>query len=251
MTTDRPDLDLLADLDAGLLDEPQSGDLRAAALADPASAAVLDALTVTRAELAALPRPVLPPATAARWTAALDDAALEPTAPEQAARDQAAGNRAARERTRPLAPRSRHIPIGPTSGRGSSRPPAGPRRRRPRPAVVAGIALVAVLVGVGLVRSHAATVTVSGVELAAAGRAALGVGEAGEFAKPSRRSACLRSVSPPGVAADSPLLGGRGVELDGRPGVLMVLGTGELGSFDVVVVGPGCDALLTTLRVSR
>ena len=68
---DRPDIRLLADLDAGLLDAATARAVRAAAEADPAARAVLDALTATRAELAALPDPPVPPALAARWSAAL------------------------------------------------------------------------------------------------------------------------------------------------------------------------------------
>ncbi|MBC8092185.1 MAG: hypothetical protein H7Y15_09660, partial [Pseudonocardia sp.] len=45
-----PDPALLADLDAGLLDPAHAAEVRAAALADPRSAAVLEALRVTRAE---------------------------------------------------------------------------------------------------------------------------------------------------------------------------------------------------------
>ena len=65
MTADRarPDVRLLAALDAGLLDEATAREVRAAAEADPASRAVLDALAATRAELAAEPDPPVPPAT--------------------------------------------------------------------------------------------------------------------------------------------------------------------------------------------
>lgn len=74
MTPGGPDLELLADLDAGLLEPGHAERVRAAALADPASAAVLDALAATRAELAELPAPPVPTDVAARWAAALDAA---------------------------------------------------------------------------------------------------------------------------------------------------------------------------------
>lgn len=63
-----PDVDLLADLDAGLLDPVRAASVRAAA-ADPSSAAVLHALTAVRADLAALRPPPLPPDLARPWTA--------------------------------------------------------------------------------------------------------------------------------------------------------------------------------------
>jgi hypothetical protein len=83
-----PDVERLADLDAGLLDDDRAAAVRAAALADPRSAAVLDALAATRAELGALTPPPVPPLVAARWSAALAD--LDPPAP------------AARSRRRPV-----------------------------------------------------------------------------------------------------------------------------------------------------
>ncbi len=65
------DVAALADLDADLPDPHRAARGRAAAATDPDAAAVLDALAVTRAELAALPAPDVPRAVAARWTAAL------------------------------------------------------------------------------------------------------------------------------------------------------------------------------------
>jgi len=79
VTDGEPEVELLADLDAGLLDDDRADAVRAAALADPRSAAVLDALAATRAELGALAPPRVPPPVAARWSAALAD--LDPPAP--------------------------------------------------------------------------------------------------------------------------------------------------------------------------
>lgn len=64
-----PDVDLLADLDAGLLDPVRAAVVRDAVRADPRSAAVLDALAATRADLAALRPPPLPPGLAQPWAA--------------------------------------------------------------------------------------------------------------------------------------------------------------------------------------
>jgi hypothetical protein len=53
---------------------------------------------------------------------------------------------------------------------------------------------------------------------------------------------------------DAPLLGGRRVTFEGRPGVLLVLGTGRRGAFDVLIVdtdcGPGGGKLLAATRVT-
>lgn len=65
---ERPDVELLADLDAGVLDAERARAVRAHAAADPASARVLDALAATRAELRALPSMQVPPDVLARWT---------------------------------------------------------------------------------------------------------------------------------------------------------------------------------------
>ncbi|HEY4418939.1 MAG TPA: hypothetical protein VGN22_05465, partial [Pseudonocardia sp.] len=72
MTTPRPDLAQLADLDAGVLEPAQAAQVRAAAAAYPESAAALHALAVTRSELAALSAPPVPPEFTARWAAALE-----------------------------------------------------------------------------------------------------------------------------------------------------------------------------------
>ena len=55
-----PDRETLAELDAGGLDADRAAQVRAAAIADPAASAVLQALAVTRAELAAQPTPPVP-----------------------------------------------------------------------------------------------------------------------------------------------------------------------------------------------
>ena len=54
-----------------MTDEPHPSDGRAAPEPDPSTAAVREALAATRADLAALADPPVPPAVAARWSAAL------------------------------------------------------------------------------------------------------------------------------------------------------------------------------------
>jgi hypothetical protein len=61
----------------------------------------------------------------------------------------------------------------------------------------------------------------------------------GPLADPARRAACLaRSDAPDDVA------GGRTVRYEGEPGVLLVLSTGTLGRFRVLVVDDACSAVL-------
>lgn len=72
------DVDLLAALDAGLLEPPRARAVRAGAAADPAATQVLAALVATRAELAAQPELRVPPEVAARWAAAVGAGASGP-----------------------------------------------------------------------------------------------------------------------------------------------------------------------------
>jgi hypothetical protein len=72
--------DLLAELDAGLLDPARDAEVRAAAAQDPDAGVVLAGLATTRAELSELADPPVPAEYAARWDAALaaEAAALPP-----------------------------------------------------------------------------------------------------------------------------------------------------------------------------
>ena len=242
---ERPDLDLLADLDAGLLDPQRAHEVRTAALADPRSAAALAALAATRAELAALPDPPVPDGYAERWTAAL--AAESAEAPEpgvadsQVADSQVADTGPSRSRSAARdAPAGHRAPRSSTSTRAQLAVAGRPSWWRPRPALVAA-ALLGVLVTVGVLWPRPDPLpVVEPVGLATAGRAALGGTDVGDLGDPDRRSGCLRAVAAPGVAPDAPLLGGRRVELAGRPGVLLVLAAGRPGAFRIVVVDPDC-----------
>lgn len=159
-------------------------------------------MAATTAELAAEPRLAVPPDVAARWAAAVT------TTPDRRATGQRAGS--------------------------SSRPVRGWR-----PALAAAAAVLAVLAG--LIASGPRTTPdlprLARIDLAAAGAATVGVLDAGALADPGRRAGCLRAV---GLAPDAALIGGRPVLLDGRPGTVLVLGTGELGRFQIVVVDPAC-----------
>jgi hypothetical protein len=75
--------DLLADLDAGLLDPARAAEVRAAAAQDPTAAAVLAGLAATRSELGELADPPVPSEYAARWDAALAAEAAVPARPRR------------------------------------------------------------------------------------------------------------------------------------------------------------------------
>jgi hypothetical protein len=232
-----------------------------AALDDDLSAGAGDprtraALAATRAELASLRDPPLPPAVAVRWEAALAaeaeraaieidshqrEAEPEDADPEIAAADGQAGpnGRAGRRLTG-------------SSGRtrwGRARPPGRPgtrRRRQPRPALITA-AVIAVLVVAALLWPHPAERSLDRVDLAGAARESVGLRDVGGLADPARRAGCLRTVAVPEVAPESPLLGGRHVEFEGRAGVLLVLASGDLGRLHVLVVDPGCGPAGGTL----
>jgi hypothetical protein len=155
-SSDPVDVPALAALDADLPDAAEAAERRRAARTDPRAAEVLDALSTTRADLAALPEPEVPPAVAARWAAAV--AAEHPQRPS----------------TRP-------------SGRRS--------RSRVLLAVLAAAAAVAVVV-VGAPRPGPPVLTVSRVDLLAVATAAVGTVDVGALADPDRRLGCLRAVLP-------------------------------------------------------
>ncbi|MHA6786061.1 hypothetical protein ACVGOW_34435 [Pseudonocardia saturnea] len=280
---DAPDVRLLADLDAGLLDPARAREVRRAALADPRSAAVLDALAATRADLAAVPVPVAPPDLVAGWMAALGTAGVRPedpagdATPDSGTADGSAPARGedlgvASAPTGPAAqhpaphpaaqhpaphpaaqhPAPQHSPgddAGPVTGPPPPahpvRPAPGlrPRYRGPRPTTPRRrgwvlLAAAAALV-VGVLALPAGPPDLTRVELAGFARSTVGTTDLGVLADPARRDGCLSAAGHPGAV----VLGGRQVRLDGTPGVLLVLSTGELGAFRVLVVTSGCAVL--------
>jgi len=210
---DRPAalVEQVAELDAGLVDGREAGAAavlarRSELAAEPGLAAAVDALAATRVELAAAPPVALPPGTADRWSALVDG--LHELPPEESA------------------------PLGPTS-----------RWRLPVAVAAVAAALVVVAGGVAMLTAPARP-TVTGAQLVTEALATRAVSDAGELADPARRAACLAAVAPR-VRPDAPLIGGRQVRFGGRPGTLLLLGTGQLGRFTAVVVEDGCSALLT------
>lgn len=234
-----PPIDLLADLDADLLDPATAAEVRALAADDPRAAAVLDALGATRADLATLADPPVPADITARWDAAL--------AAEQESR-LPGGPVAPADPPRPPAPAGTVPEPGPYRGSDGPRPSrvAHPGRRRswsyrPRPTLLAAAVLAAAVAGGVLwAPEEPAPLPIEEVDLVGVGLAVRGDLDVGDLADPHRRSGCMREAAPPGVAPDAPLLGGRDVVLGGRPGVLLLLATGRLGQLDVVVVDPDC-----------
>ena len=201
---------------------------RAAAAADPDAATVLDALAATRAELAALPTPDVPPEVAARWAAAL--AAESRRAPTGTAKAHVTFRGSAAVATR--------VPVTASPGGGRTpraAAPGGGRGRHRR-----GRRRIGALVHRARTRRHPRRT-----------RRARPVGRRHHGRRrprpPARRVACLRAVAP--AAAEEALLGGRRVVLDGRPGVLLVLATGTPGGLRIVTVDPrGCGPDGGTLR---
>jgi hypothetical protein len=118
-----------------------------------------------------------------------------------------------------------------------------------------GLALAGLLVVAGVLQSSPVQPIVTTAQLSGFARAAVGMHDAGELADPVRRIGCLRSVAPPGLDPRAVLLGGRGVEFEGRAGILLLFGTGQLGTFRVVVVDAGCGpeggTLLADTRIGR
>jgi hypothetical protein len=241
----RTDLEQFADLDAGLLDDERAARL----LADPRAQAVHAALAATRAELASLHDPPVPAEFAARWDAALaaeahrtggtDATTTAPGIEHGGSADEPPETRGAGRRPRSRAARPARRGDGP-----GGRPRA--HRRRPRPALVAATGL-AVLIAVTALWPRPTGPALDEVNLATMARASIGLHDVGDLADPARRAGCLRAVAPPGIPPDGALLGGRRVEFDGRPAVLLVLAGGELGRLHIAIVNPECGPAGGTL----
>ena len=156
MTDDAVPPDVLAP--AGL-DADEAARVRADPATDTRTASVLDALAATRAELAALPVPEVPPGVQERWTAA-------------------------------LAAESTHVRTTPARR-------VTPRRRRLL-AAAALVVLAVVGLGV-LARRPEPPPDGTRVGLVALGRAAVGTLDVGSLADPGRRDGCLDVVAPAAV----------------------------------------------------
>jgi hypothetical protein len=245
-------VDVLADLHAGVLDAAVADDLWPQVLADPDAAAVLDALDATIAELGGLsaaPTPQMPAYLAARLDMAMAEEA-----------------RAAFPAPRFAPPPAQWAPQRSPMTQSPVVDLAQARARRNRrigwatgvlvAAAAAAAAVVVVAIprgepGIGEaappptsqapgdegaaapVQLNSTTLHDSAVALSAMGRTDYGP----QLSAPSALMACLSANGVQG----SPI-GGMQVVYNGQPGTLLVLTTGQLARYRVLVVGQNCSA---------
>ncbi|HEX4721273.1 MAG TPA: hypothetical protein VH333_02075 [Pseudonocardiaceae bacterium] len=228
-------VDVLADLHAGALDDRLAQRLWPLVRQDREASAVLDALDATRAELsglAATPPIPMPAHFAARLDAAVAvEAATRFGIPVQA----------------PPTPTPSPLPqqpVAPVIDLARAR-----RRRNQRLGWGAGVLVAAAAVAVAVIGipRGATSGTPSAGDTALAlhsGQinggtlaAVIGHTDYGPLADPAKRAGCLAAN---GQNPDQTPAGVLPVTLDGRPGVLFVLTTGELAQYRLLVVGPDC-----------
>ena len=230
-------LDVLADLHAGALPDDVAARLWPRVRADPAADAMLTALDATRADLADLttaPPPPMPADFAARLDAAINAevqsraaAGIAPVVDINAARDR-------------------------------------PRRAKRDPKQTRRLALTASLVGVAAALIGAAIVVLPGLgssppstsqnaggaptsqlsvnsgQLGSVALAqALHKSDYGPLTNPQQLSGCLKAN---GQDPNEKPVGAMQITLDGKPGTLLVLTTGVLAQYRLLVVGPSCSA---------
>jgi hypothetical protein len=246
-------LEVLADLHAGVLEEPLATQLRRRIAGDPRASTVLTALDATVADLAALRQQY-----AVRMP---DDVVLQLDA-ALAAEVRRNGRNAAFPASPP------EVTQGALTGRAPGVPELPPapttdfaaRRRRGGGWVGAGlVAVAAAVLGVvalsgvpwetaGTPKATDAFGTATGVHPAqplALTRGTLGnaLDQArnshnfGPLSAPAKLRHCLAAN---GVGEGREPIGALEVTLDGRPGILLVLTTGQLAEFRLLVVGPDC-----------
>ncbi|HEX3785264.1 MAG TPA: hypothetical protein VHX38_36895 [Pseudonocardiaceae bacterium] len=221
-------VDLLADLHAGALPDVVAGQLWPRVRADPRAASVLAALEATKVDLAGLgkaPVPAMPADFAARLDAAL--------AEENRARAGQGGPTLAP--VLDLAARRRSRRIGWTAGLVATA------------AALIGAAIV-VLPGLGATSGPSIAAAppkpsapaLSGGQLGSVALAdALHKNNYGPLADPTRLAGCLTAN---GQDPNQKPAGANQITLDGKPGTLLVLTTGRLAQFRLLVVGPSCSA---------
>ncbi|MBV8789729.1 MAG: hypothetical protein JOZ00_24000 [Mycobacterium sp.] len=217
-------VDLIADLQAGLLDDEAAARVRRQVRADPEAAVVLNALNQVRSDVGAVgaaTAPDAPPRVTARVTAALAD---EPPG----------GAHSARPRSRPLR----------------------------TTAAVGGFCAVLAAVGFGtiaLLRApdptpSSTSVTAEHITVSPPTVIPLSQEEIlglldrtpdyGPFADPARRASCLSGL---GYPASTPVLGARPIEINARPGVLLVVAGDTPHGVAAYAVALNCSAADTGL----
>lgn len=232
--------EVLADLQAGLLGDEEAARLRRQIRADPSAQGVLQGLNRVRRDVAAVgadpaSAPEPPPEVTARVCAAL---------------------------------RSAGTPSGRSPG------PAHSARPRIRPArvVATSAGLIAALTGIGLgttalvhapapipsteVTAEHITVSTPPMAIPLSRPEIFGLlhrpPDYGPLADPQRRASCLAGL---GYPASTQVLGAQTVDINARPGVLLVLPGDPSGTLAVFAVAPNCSAadtgLLADTRVPR
>ncbi|BBX75612.1 hypothetical protein H7H78_13230 [Mycobacterium shinjukuense] len=226
-------VELLAELQAGLLDDEAAARVRRQIRADPEAAGMLRALHQVRRDVAAV--------------------GADPTSAPEVPADVTAGVLAA---LRSAAP---------------GRSPSAAHAVRPRPRVlrviagVAGLSAAAAAIGLGTTAllhapppaptapPTAQHITVStpapAIPLSQADILALldRAPDYGPLADPSRRASCLSGL---GYPASTRVLGARPIEINARPGVLLVVPGDAPDSVTVFAVAPNCSAADTGLLAS-
>ena len=234
-------LDVLADLHADALPDNVAARLWPRVRADPAASATLTALDATQADLAGLnelPPPVMPADFAARLDAAITaeaqaraSAGVAPVVDINAARDRPGRVRRDPKQTRRLALTAGLVGVA---------------------AALIGAAVVVLPLGSSSNTTSQAGGTPSASAPSSPGTAvssgqlgsvalaqALHKSDYGPLSNPAQLSGCLKAN---GQDPDEKPAGAMQVTLDGKPGTLLVLTTGELAQYRLLVVGPGCSA---------
>lgn len=226
-------VDVLADLHADALPDDVAARLWPRVRADPVANATLTALDATRADLAdfaTLPSPAMPADFAARLDAAINaevqaraSAGIAPVVDINAARN---------------------------------RPKRDPRQSR-RLAWTAGIVgIAAAVIGAAIVvlpglssspsgpsqagGQPTSQLPVTGGQLGSVALAqALHKSDYGPLSNPQQLTGCLKAN---GQDPNEKPIGAMQISLDGKPGTLLVLTTGVLAQYRLLVVGPTCSA---------
>jgi hypothetical protein len=233
-------LELLADLQAGLLDDEDAARVRRQIRANPQAQGMLRALNQIRHDVAAVAadpasEPGPPPDVAAKISTAL---------------------------------RSANAPSGRSHGAAHLARP----RIRPARVVAAVAGLGAALTGIGLgtaalirapaptpstpVTAEHITVSIPPMMIPLSRGEILGLlrhnPDYGTLADPQRRASCLSGL---GYPASTPVLGARPIELNSRPGILLVLPGDAPENLAVFAVSANCNAadtgLLANTQVPR
>lgn len=229
--------ELLADLQAGLLDDATAARVRALARRDPEAARILDRLDAVRRELARLGRggehtaPDVPESVTAQVGAALRSAP-HPGAPS------AAGHTVSRPKLSGV--QWAGLVVGMCSVATAVVLGALVLTRDPGPVFPSGPTAAQITVD----RTVPAAFPLSDREV----RAALSRDDLGALADPQRRASCLTGL---GYSPTLTVLGGRPVEAFGRPALLLLVPAGTTDQISALIVEPGCTAAHTGLLAQK